>query len=112
MYHTDIVSTLVPHPITDAYARFMMQNDIRHVQLGVPANKEQIEISQVTIGAALSILLDPTAYPMLVHCNKGKVCFFEANYIYAEFLMCQYSIEPDVLLRAFANGKECQSMTL
>lgn len=73
MKHTDIVSTLVPQPITDAYARFMMQNDIRHIQLGVPANKEQIEISQVTIGAALSVLLDSTAYPMLVHCNKGKV---------------------------------------
>ena len=86
MKRTDITSTLVPQPIADAYARFMRQNDIRHIQLNVPANKEQVEISQVTIGAALSIMLDPTAYPMLIHCNKGKVSFGESTFGHAEVL--------------------------
>ena len=83
--HADVSSTLVPQSITDAYARFMRQNNIRHVQLSVPANKEQVEISQVIIGAALSILLDPIAYPLLIHCNKGKVRFGETTYGYTGF---------------------------
>ena len=67
-------STLVPQPIPDTYVQFIKQHKINHVQLNVPANKEQVQVHQVTIGAALSVALDPTAYPLLIHCNKGKVC--------------------------------------
>ena len=69
----DYLSTLVSQPIPSGYAEFMNDHDIRHLQMPVPANKECISMSQKDMNEILDVVLEAANYPLLVHCNKGKV---------------------------------------
>ncbi len=52
----------------------MENHDIQHFQIPIPAHKDpSVVIPPENIANALNIMLDPSSYPLLVHCNKGKV---------------------------------------
>jgi tyrosine-protein phosphatase SIW14 len=54
---------------------FMKENNIKHHQISMPGNKEPfVKIPPQAIKAALVVILDRRNHPILIHCNKGKVC--------------------------------------
>lgn len=68
------LSTLVPEPYSDAHNDFVHENGIVHFQVGIEPNKNPfVTTPQCVMTAALRIVLDPSNYPLLIHCNKGKV---------------------------------------
>jgi len=68
-------STLVAGPYPESHKRFVEENGIQHFQVAIEPNKDPfVTISHCSISFALGVLLDKTNYPILVHCNKGKVC--------------------------------------
>jgi tyrosine-protein phosphatase SIW14 len=67
------IVTLVPENLTVEYANFLSSNGIIHHHIPILANKkEDIYTDEATINTVLNIMLDPSNYPMLIHCNKGK----------------------------------------
>lgn len=53
----------------------MHENGIRHVLINVEATKKT-NIPDFTLLSILNIALDTSNYPLLIHCNHGKVrCF-------------------------------------
>lgn len=69
-------STLVPEPYSDAHRQFITDNSINHFQIGIEPNKDPfVTIPQCSMAAALGVVLNPANHPLLIHCNKGKVCF-------------------------------------
>lgn len=67
-------STLVAGPYPESHRRFVEENGIQHFQVAIEPNKDPfVTISHCSISFALGVLLDKTNYPILVHCNKGKV---------------------------------------
>jgi len=64
----------VPEPIPASYTKFVNENGIRHLKVHIPANKGQIRIPTCQMSNALMIVMDRANHPMLIHCNKGKVC--------------------------------------
>lgn len=66
------ILTLVEEPFPPEFVEFMRQNGIKQIVVPVPANKEVIKIEDATMLKALGVALDPTHYPLLIHCNKGK----------------------------------------
>jgi len=68
-------STLVAGPYPESHTKFVDENGIQHFQVAIEPNKDPfVTISHCSISFALGVLLDKTNYPILVHCNKGKVC--------------------------------------
>lgn len=68
------ILTLVPEPLSAEYSMFMRENNIRHVQIHIPANKDGIiSITPERMGMALAVVLNRANHPMLIHCNRGKV---------------------------------------
>lgn len=65
--------TLVAGPAEAGYVQFMAREGIQHVEIHIPANKGQVRVGPVQIIKALKVILDSANYPLLVHCNKGKV---------------------------------------
>ena len=71
--------TLVGEPYPEEYVQFLKENGITHYQIEMPGNKETCvtPVSDEKITAALRIVLDRRNHPLLIHCNKGKVCFLQ-----------------------------------
>lgn len=66
--------TLVPEKYLEPNVKFMQDNGIQHFQIGIPANKDAMAVvSPCLMTVALGVVLDRRNYPLLVHCNKGKV---------------------------------------
>jgi len=96
-------STLVPDPYSDAHLKFVTDNGIQHFQIGIEPNKSPfVTISQCNISAALGVVMNPANHPILIHCNKGKVCNSDSPSW--NFILIQHSIAPVVLLAAFAKS--------
>lgn len=73
-YLSDISSsTLVKEDCPEPYTKFMVENNIRHYRVHVPANKGGICITTEAMAHALTVVLDRRNFPLLIHCNKGKV---------------------------------------
>lgn len=69
-------STLVAEDYPEENVGFMKAKGIRHFQIPIPAHKDSsVIIPAERIVEALSIMLDPSLRPILIHCNKGKVRF-------------------------------------
>lgn len=67
------IVTLVPFELSLEYSNFITSNGIIHHQIGVLANKDpEVFTHTETVHKVLEIMLDPSNYPMLIHCNKGK----------------------------------------
>lgn len=59
---------------------FVTANSIKHVQISIPANKDAFDsIPLESMAKALVTICDKRNHPVLVHCNKGKVCKFHAR---------------------------------
>lgn len=67
-------STLVPEEISPAYRDFMKSAGIQHFQVHINANKGAVRVQSCDMNRALNIVLDRSNHPLLIHCNKGKVC--------------------------------------
>lgn len=66
--------TLVPEEYPPENVAFVEENNIRHFQIHISANKDPfVTIPPKDMAAALGILLDTRNHPLLIHCNKGKV---------------------------------------
>ncbi|KAK5064938.1 hypothetical protein LTR84_000772 [Exophiala bonariae] len=67
------IVTLVPEPLSFDYENFISTNGIIHHHIPILANKDpKIYSTHETVLKVLNLMLDPTNYPMLIHCNKGK----------------------------------------
>ncbi|KIW12435.1 hypothetical protein PV08_09712 [Exophiala spinifera] len=67
------IITLVAPPIPLDYANFITSNGITHYQIPIQANKDaDVYSSDETVNKVLNLILDPSNYPMLIHCNKGR----------------------------------------
>ncbi|KIX10310.1 uncharacterized protein Z518_01392 [Rhinocladiella mackenziei CBS 650.93] len=67
------IVTLVPEPLPFDYENFISSNGIVHYQIPILANKDpHIHSSDETVNKVLKLMLDPSHYPMLIHCNKGR----------------------------------------
>ena len=65
--------TLVEGPYPAEHRAFLESAGIQFFQCPIPANKEPFALMPVhAVIAALSILLDSSNHPILVHCNAGK----------------------------------------
>ena len=66
--------TLISEKEDTEYLEFIRSQGIKHHQIAIPPNKEAFDAIPVTaMTEALSVVCDARNYPMLVHCNKGKV---------------------------------------
>ena len=68
-------STLVNEENESAeFDNFVDENGINHIRVEVPAHKNpEVVIPIDIITRVLKVMLDKSNYPLLVHCNKGKV---------------------------------------
>lgn len=67
------IVTLVPEPLPLEYSNFISSNGIIHHQIPILANKDpDVFSSEDSVLKVLNLMLDPSNYPMLIHCNKGK----------------------------------------
>jgi tyrosine-protein phosphatase SIW14 len=46
---------------------------IRHVHVHIPPNKGEVCVDGTEIIKALETVVNPKNFPLLIHCNKGKV---------------------------------------
>ncbi|KAL7218866.1 hypothetical protein ACSBR2_012020 [Camellia fascicularis] len=66
---------LCPEPYPEANAKFVKSNGIQLFQFGIEGCKEPfVNIPEDTIREALKVVLDEKNHPLLIHCNRGKVC--------------------------------------
>lgn len=64
---------LCPEEYPQANKKFLTDSGIKLLHFGMNGNKEPfVDIPEDKVCAALRVLLDPTNYPILIHCNKGK----------------------------------------
>lgn len=67
------IITLVPENLPFGYANFISSSGIIHHHISILANKkEDVYTDAETVNEVLQLMLDPTNYPMMIHCNKGK----------------------------------------
>ncbi len=67
------IVTLVPEPLPFDFANFITSTGITHYHIPILANKDpDVYSSDETVCKVLELMLDPSNYPMLIHCNKGK----------------------------------------
>lgn len=52
----------------------MRKNHITHRVINMVGTKKQA-IPLETMAAIMDVVADQTNYPLLIHCNHGKVCF-------------------------------------
>jgi tyrosine-protein phosphatase SIW14 len=72
-YEIKTIVTLVPESLSFEYENFISTNGIKHFQIPILANKDEKVFSPPeTVRKVLDLMLDPSNYPMLIHCNKGK----------------------------------------
>jgi tyrosine-protein phosphatase SIW14 len=67
------VLTLVLEDYPEVNSDFLVEENIKFFQFGVPGNKEPfVDIPEDKIVAALQVIMDRRNLPILIHCNKGK----------------------------------------
>jgi len=66
------ILTLVPEPIPEEYQTFIDEAGIEHFRVHIHANKGEVRVETSQMDRALRLMLEPSHYPMLIHCNKGK----------------------------------------
>lgn len=69
-----MTSTLVKTPHSEECLAYVEENGIQHFRILVPAHKNPSSIIPIdTLLEILRIILSQSNYPILIHCNKGKV---------------------------------------
>ena len=69
-----VTSTLVKTLHSQEFLEYTDEEGINHFSMIVPAHKtESSFIPEEILFATLKIILNPANYPLLIHCNKGKV---------------------------------------
>lgn len=67
-------SSLVKTPHSEAFLEYVEEKGIEHFRIIIPAHKNPSSIIPIDmLFEALKIILNPANYPLLIHCNKGKV---------------------------------------
>jgi tyrosine-protein phosphatase SIW14 len=67
-----IVSTLGQKECPEGYQTFIQLNGIKHHVIDMQGTKK-VEISHMTMVSIVQLVLDQRNYPLLIHCNQGKV---------------------------------------
>lgn len=65
-------STLVQKDYPEGYQLFMKSNGIKHIVIEIQGTKK-VNIPLAVMSTVVEIALDDRNYPMLMHCNHGKV---------------------------------------
>lgn len=69
-----MISTLVKTPHSEEFLEYVEEEGIEHFRIIVPAHKSPSSIIPIdTLLETLKIILNHSNYPLLIHCNKGKV---------------------------------------
>ena len=69
-----VASTLVKTPHSEEFLEYVEENGIEHFRIIVPAHKNPSSVIPIDILLeTLKIILNRGNYPLLIHCNKGKV---------------------------------------
>lgn len=69
-----VISTLVKTPPSEDFLEYVEEEGIEHFRIIIPAHKNPSSIIPIDIlFEALRIIVDRANYPLLIHCNKGKV---------------------------------------
>jgi protein tyrosine/serine phosphatase len=67
------IVTLVPETLPFEYANFINSNGIVHHHIPILANKDEEKFTDAeTVNKVLAVMLEPSNYPLMIHCNKGK----------------------------------------
>ncbi|PMD44017.1 hypothetical protein L207DRAFT_525387 [Hyaloscypha variabilis F] len=66
-----ILSLVKKDPFPDHFSSFMQRNDIRHCVINMQGTKK-VEIPEVIMRSIMTVALDDSNYPILIHCNHGK----------------------------------------
>lgn len=67
------IVTLVDKKLTLEYGNFVTSSGIIHHVVPIEANKPgRLPTSLNAVHQVMELMLDPTNYPMLLHCNQGK----------------------------------------
>lgn len=71
-----IFSTLVKTPHSEEFLDYVEEKGIEHFRIIIPAHKNPSSTIPIEpLLDALKIILNPSNYPLLIHCNKGKVVY-------------------------------------
>jgi tyrosine-protein phosphatase SIW14 len=65
-------STLVQNDFPEGYQAFMQINGISHFVIDMQGTKKTA-ISREIMNSIMKVALDQRNYPLLIHCNHGKV---------------------------------------
>ena len=69
-----MASTLVKTPHSEEFLEYVEEDGIEHFCIIVPAHKNPSSVIPVEmLLETLKIILNRANYPLLIHCNKGKV---------------------------------------
>ena len=69
-----VTSTLVKTPCSEEFLEYVEEEGIEHFRIIIPAHKNPSSTIPIDIlFEALKIILNRANYPLLIHCNKGKV---------------------------------------
>lgn len=67
------IITFIPEELPLPYGDFISSNGIIHYHIPILANKDPERYTgPEVVHRVLELMLDPSNYPMLIHCNKGK----------------------------------------
>jgi tyrosine-protein phosphatase SIW14 len=79
---------------SDGYQAFILKNGFKHIVINMQGTKK-VAIPKAIMNSVLEVVLDAQNYPLLLHCNHGKVS--ESNHILIFGTYCNISIEPAAL---------------
>lgn len=69
-----MASTLVKTPHSEEFLEYVEEHGIEHFRIIVPAHKNTSSVIPIEmLLETLKIILNRANYPLLIHCNKGKV---------------------------------------
>ena len=70
----NVTSTLVKTPHSEEFLDYVEEKGVEHFRIVIPAHKTPFSIIPIeTLLQTLRIILNHANYPLLIHCNKGKV---------------------------------------
>ena len=69
-----VTSSLVKTPHSEEFLEYVEEEGIEHFRIIIPAHKTPSSIIPIDIlFETLKVILNRANYPLLIHCNKGKV---------------------------------------
>lgn len=69
-----MTSTLVKTPHSEEFLEYVEDEGIEHFRIIIPAHKKPSSIIPIdTLLETLKIIINRSNYPLMIHCNKGKV---------------------------------------